>query len=102
MRQAGNATWPTGFGTYTIGNASTVDYIGAAQTIENRNFGNLIISAGASAGRSVTISGSVGVAGTFSPSPTNNVYTITVALLPLMAPGFKLCHPILRPTIIYR
>jgi hypothetical protein len=76
LRQAGVATWPTGFGTYTIGNTSTVEYIGNTQTIENRNFGNLVITAGTSTGRSVVMSGSIGIFGTFSPS-SSNVYTIT-------------------------
>jgi hypothetical protein len=88
MRQAGVASWPTGFGTYTVGNTSTVEYIGTTQTIENRNFGNLIITAGASTGRSVTLSGSVGIFGTFSPSPTN-VYTITNSTIAFNGTGLQ-------------
>jgi hypothetical protein len=79
FKVAGTTSFPTGFGTVTFQPTSTADYIGTTQTISPKNYGNLTVSAGASAGRAVTLSstGTIGVFTDFTPSSTNNVYTIT-------------------------
>ena len=41
FRLTGSSSFPTGFGTFTLGSASTVDYAGTAQTVNNRTYGNL-------------------------------------------------------------
>lgn len=76
---AGTTSFPTGFGTITFQPTSTADYMGTTQTISPQNYGNLTVSAGAAAGRAVTLSstGTIGVFTNFTPSSTNNVYTIT-------------------------
>jgi fibronectin-binding autotransporter adhesin len=77
FRLTGTSAFPTA-ATILLGTTSTVDYAGTTQTVAAKNYGNLTISAGASA-RTVTLanSGTIGVFTTFSPSPTNNTYTIT-------------------------
>ncbi len=79
LKEAGTYSFPTGFGTITLQSTSTVDYIGTTQTISPQNYGNLNVSAGASAGRAVTLSstGTIAVFTNFTPSSTNNVYTLT-------------------------
>jgi hypothetical protein len=86
-------------GTFTPGTAvghtitgSTVDFNGAGaqtvlaphgptgsagpQAVASFNYNNLTIS-GNRGGAAITLSGSIGVAGTFSPTATNNTYTTT-------------------------
>jgi hypothetical protein len=77
FRLTGTSAFPTA-ATIVLGATSTVDYAGTTQTVAAQNYGNLTVSAGASA-RTVTLasSGTIGVFTTFSPSPTNNTYTIT-------------------------
>jgi uncharacterized repeat protein (TIGR01451 family) len=73
----GTSAFPSGL-TTVLGATGTVDYAGTTQTIAANNYGNLTVSAGASS-RTVTLasSGTIGVFTTFSPSATNNTYTIT-------------------------
>lgn len=73
----GTSAFPSGL-TAVLGATSTVDYAGTTQTIAAKNYGNLTVSAGAAA-RAVTLasSGTIGVFTAFSPSSTNNTYTIT-------------------------
>jgi hypothetical protein len=77
FRLTGTSAFPTA-ATILLGNTSTVDYAGTTQTVAAKDYGNLTVSAGASA-RTVTLasSGTIGVFTTFAPSPTNNTYTIT-------------------------
>jgi len=66
------STFPTGFGTFTLGSTSTVEYKGTgAQTIAAQNYGNLTIS-GSRAANNVTLAngGNIGIAGTFNPTAT--------------------------------
>jgi fibronectin-binding autotransporter adhesin len=79
FRISGTNSFPSSFGSVILQPTSTVDYIGTTQTISPQNFGNLNVSAGASAGRVISLSstGTIGVYSNFNPSPTNNVYTIT-------------------------
>lgn len=78
LKLAGTSSLPTGFGTITLQPTSTVDYIGTMQAVPAQDYGNLTISAGASA-RTVTLSntGTIGVFSSFSPSSTNTTYDIT-------------------------
>ena len=68
------SAFPTGFGTFTLGVTSTVDYSGTgAQTLVAQNYGNLTSSS--TGARTLASSGTIGVAGTFTPG--TNAYTIT-------------------------
>jgi CSLREA domain-containing protein len=72
-------------GTFTPGSAvghtitgSTFDFNGAgAQTVPVFNYNNLTISGNRGGGAITLASGNVGVAGSFSPTATNNTYTTT-------------------------
>jgi len=79
LKIGGTTSFPTRFSTILLQPTSTVDYIGTTQVISPQNYGNLTISAGASAGRSVTLSstGTIGVYSNYTPSTINNVYTLT-------------------------
>lgn len=82
LKLTGTSSFPSGFGTVSLQATSTVDYTGGNQTISAVSYGNLVVSAGASA-RTVTLanSGTIGVATTFSPSFTNNTYTVTGSIV---------------------
>src|SRR6202158_4588425 len=68
------SAFPTGFGTFTLGTTSTVDYTGTgAQTVVVQNYGHLTSSSTGT--RTLANSGTIGVAGTFTPG--SNSYTIT-------------------------
>jgi hypothetical protein len=72
---AKSTSMPTGFGTMTLGASSTVDFIGPnSQTVDAYNYGNLTIS-GTRINLSVTLAtgGTIGIAGTFSPTATFTV-----------------------------
>ena len=68
------SAFPTGFGTVSLGATSTVDYTGTGtQTVVAQNYGNLTSSSTGT--RTLASSGTIGVAGTFTPG--SNTYTIT-------------------------
>jgi hypothetical protein len=73
----GTSTFPTGFGAFVVDNASTVNFGGAAQNIEARQYGHLITSG--SAGKTllgnITVNGDITVGGT---GLTASSFTITV------------------------
>jgi hypothetical protein len=76
----GTGTFPANYTTTALAAASTVQYDGTAQTIAAKNYGNLVIS-GARGASSVTLAnaGTIGIAGTFTPSAafTTGDYVIT-------------------------
>ena len=73
LKLGGNNAFPT-FDTVSLDAASTVEYSGgSAQTIAAQNYGNLTSSGSGS--RTLASSGTIGVAGTFTPGA--NTYTIT-------------------------
>ncbi len=69
-----SSAFPSGYGSFTLGPSSTVNYAGtAAQTIVAQNYGNLTSS---NLGvRTLASTGTIGIAGTFTPG--GNTYTIT-------------------------
>jgi hypothetical protein len=72
------SAFPTGFGTVTLGNSSTVDYRGSGnQTVASQGYGNLTITQNGS--RTVTLSNSstIGIAGIFSPDAISTTYVNT-------------------------
>ena len=72
------SAFPTGFGTFTLGVTSTVDYSGTgAQTLVAQNYGNLTSSS--TGARTLANSGTIGVAGSFTPG--TNSYTITASTI---------------------
>jgi hypothetical protein len=80
LRIAGTNTFPANYSTVSLDPASTVEYNGTVQTISAQNYGNLTIS-GARGANSVTLasSGTIGIAGAFSPTATFSTggYVIT-------------------------
>ena len=78
---SGTTSFPSGFGTYSLGTASTVEYNGTgAQTIATQNYGNLIIS-GSRTSNSVTLAnvGNIGIAEIFSPTATFSTGSYVIA-----------------------
>lgn len=67
----GSNGFPANYATAALDPASTVEYDGTAQTVAAKNYGNLVIS-GARGASSVALAsaGSIGIAGTFTPSAT--------------------------------
>jgi hypothetical protein len=78
------SAFPTGFGTFTLGVTSTVDYSGTgAQTLVAQNYGNLTSSS--TGARTLASSGTIGVAGIFTPG--TNAYTIAGSTLDFNGAG---------------
>ena len=76
LRMAGTTTLPTGFQTYTFNPSSTVEFYGAAQSIDAKTYGNLVLSnAGTkTAAGSLNINGSLAINGgaTFAAGAHNH------------------------------
>lgn len=72
------SAFPTGFGTNSLGASSTVDYNGSGnQTISAQNYGNLTTSLNGTRTITLANSGTIGIAGTFSPAGGATSYTNT-------------------------
>ena len=72
LKLNGTSAFPTGFTTFTVGPASTVEYNGGAQTVATVNYGNLVLSGTGNK----TFSAATTIAGNFGINNT------AVALLP--------------------
>jgi hypothetical protein len=91
LRLTGTSGIATGFGTKLLGPAGTVEYAGpGAQTVGAANYGNLTLS-GTRGTASITLapSGTIGIAGTFSPvaSFTTGMYVVTGSSVDFNGPG---------------
>lgn len=78
--QLGGTTsaFPTGFGTVTLGATSTVDYRGSgAQTIAAQSYGNLTTSLNGTRNITLASTGTIGIAGVFTPAVGGTTYTNT-------------------------
>jgi hypothetical protein len=70
--------FPTAFGTVSLGATSTVDYRGSgAQTISAQNYGNLTTTLNGTRTITLANSGTIGIAGVFSPAGGTTSYTNT-------------------------
>jgi fibronectin-binding autotransporter adhesin len=80
LKIGGTNTFPSNYSSVSLAGTSTVEYYGTAQTIAAQNYSNLTIS-GARTTSNVTLasSGTIGIAGTFTPSATftSGGYVIT-------------------------
>jgi hypothetical protein len=76
----GSNSFPANYATSALSPTSTVEYDGSAQTIAAKNYGNLVIS-GARGASDVTLAnaGTIGIAGTFSPSASFTTGNYVVA-----------------------
>jgi redox-regulated HSP33 family molecular chaperone len=63
----GTTTFPANYSTHTLGASSTVNYAGAAQTVTNESYGNLLLSG---SGTKTMPAGALSIAGTFTTSGT--------------------------------
>ncbi len=72
------SAFPTAFGTVSLGATSTVDYRGSgAQTISAQNYGNLTTTVNGTRTITLANTGTIGIAGVFTPAVTNTSYTNT-------------------------
>lgn len=81
LRVGGTNTFPSNYSTHSIGNTSTVEYFGTAQTVSNLNssqsYGNLIFSG---AGTKTLSSGTLGIAGNWTIGSTTAANTNNPAI----------------------